>query len=225
MADQQDTSPPVQFSGANFPYRQFILGALAPISFFYVFHRLGQPLTGAMLAICWSLSLLAITYWRSRRIELFPGLALPIITIELIGTLVFKNSDLYLASSAIENILWGLLFFGSILIRRPLIMIFAELLNPGLGSTEFLNQSQLPPKLYRSAWQIITAVWGGVNLLKALVLIASQLKLPLEAFLIIRTASGIPVMVLMLVFSYRFPGWYWAQAKGKAHSSKQKAQN
>jgi len=30
-----------------------------------------------MLAIGWSLSLLAIIYWRSRRIELFPGLAIP----------------------------------------------------------------------------------------------------------------------------------------------------
>ena len=215
MTDQQNTSSPVQISGANFPYRQFILGALVPISFFYVFHRYGQPLTGAMLAISWSLSLLAITYWRSRRIELFPGLAVPIITIELIGTLVFKNPDLYLASAAIENVLWGLVFFGSILIQRPLIQIFAEMLNPGLGSQEFLNQSKLPPQLYRSAWQIVTAMWGGVGLLKAMILIFSQLTLPMEAFLIVRTASGIPVMVLMLVFSYRFPGWYWERAMKK----------
>jgi intracellular septation protein A len=216
MTDQQNTSPPAQLSGANFPYRQFILGALVPISFFYVFHRYGKPLTGAMLAISWGLSLLAITYWRSRRIELFPGLAIPIIAIELIGTLVFKNPDLYLASAAIENVLWGLLFFGSILIHRPLIMIFAEMLNPGLGSPEFLNQSKLSPKLYRSAWQIVTGMWGGVSLLKAIILIFSQLNLPMEAFLIVRTASGIPVMVLMLVFSYRFPGWYWARAKGSS---------
>ena len=212
MTDQQNGSGSLQISESNFPYRQFILGALVPVSFFYVFHRFGQPLTGAMLAIGWSLSLLAITYWRSRRIELFPGLAIPIITIELIGTLVFKNPDLYLASAAIENVLWGLLFFGSILIRRPLIMIFAEMLNPGLGSPDFLNHFKLPPQLYRSAWQIITGMWGGVSLLKAIILIVSQLSLPMEAFLIVRTASGIPVMVLMLVFSYRFPEWYWQQA-------------
>jgi hypothetical protein len=102
-----------------------------------------------------------------------------------------------------------LVFFGSILIQRPLIQIFAEMLNPGLGSPEFLNQSEISPQLYRSAWQIITAAWGGVNLLKAIVLIFSQLNLSMETFLIVRTASGIPVTVLMLVFSYRFPGWYW----------------
>lgn len=216
MTDQQNTSPPVQLSGANFPYRQFILGALAPISFFYVFHRFGQPLTGAMLAICWSLSLLAVTYWRSRRIELFPALAIPIIIIELIGTLVFNNPDLYLASAAIENVLWGLLFLATIFMRRPLIQIFAEMLNPGLGSREFLNQFKLPKQLYRSAWQIVTALWGIVNLAKAVILVCSQIWLSMETFLIVRTVSGIPVMVLMLAFSYRFPGWYWARAKGSS---------
>jgi hypothetical protein len=30
-----------------------------------------------------------------------------------------------------------------------------------------------------------------------------------EAFLVVRTTAGIPVTVLMLVFSYRFPRWYW----------------
>jgi intracellular septation protein A len=212
MTDSKNISAGGPISVANFPYRQFILGALVPISFFYGCHRFGQPLVGAMLAIGWSVSLLAITYWRSRRIELFAGLAIPIITIELVGTLVFKNPDLYLASAAIENVLWGLLFLGTTFMPRPLIQIFAEMLNPGLGSAEFLNQSNLSPQLYRSAWQIITAIWGVVNLLKAIILIFSQLNLPMEAFLMVRTAAGIPVMVLMLVFSYRFPGWYWTRA-------------
>jgi intracellular septation protein A len=222
MTDQRDSSSPVLISGANFPYRQFILGALVPISFFYAFHRFGRPLTGAMLAIGWIMSLLAITYWRSRRIELFPALAIPIITIEFIGTLVFRNPDLYLASAAIENVLWGLVFFGSILIRRPLIQIFAEMLNPGLGSTEFFNQSKIPRNSYQAGWQIVTALWGGVNLLKATILIFAQLNLPMETFLVVRTAAGIPVTTLLLVFSYRFPRWYWEQ---KMRSPTVKAQS
>jgi intracellular septation protein A len=212
MTDQQNKSAPLQISGTTFPYRQFILGALVPISFFYVFHRFEQPLTGALLAIGWSVSLLVVTYWHSRRIELFPGLAIPIIAIELVGTLITRNPDFYLASAAIENVLWGLVFLGSILMPRPLIQIFAELLNPGLGSQEFLDQLKLSPQLYRSAWQILTAAWGIVALSKAMILVFSQLWLPIETFLIVRTASGIPVMVLMLFLSYRFPEWYWERA-------------
>lgn len=223
MTDQQTTPTPLQMTGASFPYRQFIFGTLVPILIFYTMHRFGQPLTGALLAIGWSSSILAVTYWRSRRIELFPGLAIPIIVIELIATLITRNPAFYLASAAIENTLWGLLFLGSLLMPRPLIQIFAEMLNPGLGSEEFLNQINLQPHLYRSAWQILTAIWGVVNLSKAVILVFSQLRLPIATFLIVRTASGMPVMVLMLILSYRFPEWYWKRS-GKRNSSRLKVE-
>jgi hypothetical protein len=29
----------------------------------------------------------------------------------------------------------------------------------------------------------------------------------------IRAASGFPVLVIMLLLSYRFTGWYWTRAK------------
>ena len=213
MADQKNTFYNWQTSGPSFPWRQLILGALVPITIFYTLHRLGQPLIGALLAIGWSISLLVFKYWRSRSIELFPALAIPIVLIELIGTLITRNPDFYLASAAIENVLWGLLFFGSLLLTRPLIQIFAELLNPGLGSQEFLSHFEMPVQLYRSAWKILTVIWAVVSLLKAIILILSQLKLPLEVFLIVRTASGFPVLVVMLLFAYRFPRWYWERPR------------
>jgi hypothetical protein len=37
----------------NFPWRQFIIGALLPIVVFYIFYRLDKPLTGALLAAGW----------------------------------------------------------------------------------------------------------------------------------------------------------------------------
>jgi intracellular septation protein A len=213
MLDQQNTYYNWQTSGPRFPWRQLVLGALVPITIFYTLHRLGQPLTGALLAIGWSIGLLVIKYWRSRSIELFPALAIPIILIELIGTLITRNPDFYLASAAIDNVLWGLLFFSSLLFTRPLIQVFAELLNPGLGSQEFLSHFEMPVRSYRSAWRILTVIWAVVSLTKAIILILSQLKLPLEAFLVVRTASGFPVLVLMLIFTYRFPRWYWARAR------------
>jgi intracellular septation protein A len=159
----------------------------------------------------WSIGLLIMKYWHSRKIELFPALAIPIVCIELIGTLITKNPDFYLAAAAIDNVLWGLLFLGSLLLTRPLIQIFAELLNPGLGSQDFLNHFEMPAQLYQSAWKILTAIWASISFLKAIVLIISQLRMPLEAFLIIRISSGLPVLVIMLIFTYRFPRWYWGR--------------
>ena len=213
MEDQQKTFEQWRKSGPRFPWRQLILGALVPITIFYVLHRFGQPLTGALLAIGWSIGLLLTKYWRLRRIELFPALAIPIILIELIGTLITRDPDFYLAAAAIDNVLWGLLFLGSLFFTRPLLQIFAEILNPGLGSPEFLDHFEMPVQLYRSAWKILTVIWVVVFFLKAILLIVCQLKLPLEAFLVVRTASGLPVLVLMLILSYRFPGWYWERAR------------
>ena len=213
MVDQKNTFYNWQTSGPGFPWRQLILGALVPIAIFYTLYRLGQPLTGALIAIGWSISLLVVQYWRSRSIELFPVLAIPIVLIELIGTLITRNPDFYLASAAIDNVLWGLIFLSSLLFARPLIQIFAELLNPGLGSQEFLNHFEMPVQLYRSSWKILTIIWAVVSLIKAIILILSQLKLPLEVFLIVRTASGFPVLIVMLIFSYRFPRWYWERPR------------
>ena len=213
MTEQPQTFHNWQKSGPGFPWRQLIIGVLVPITLFYTLHRLGWPLFGALTAISWSISLLAWKYWRSRRIELFPALAIPIVVIELIGTLITRDPDFYLASAAIENTLWGFLFLGSLLFARPLIQIFAELLNPGLGSVEFLNHFQMTEPLYKSAWKILTLMWAVVSLGKAIILVMSQLKLPLEVFLIVRSASGFPVLVVLLLFSYRFPGWYWARKK------------
>jgi intracellular septation protein A len=212
MEDQQKIFGKWRESGPRFPWRQLIMGALAPITIFYVLHRFGRSFTGALLAIGWSIGLLIIKYLRARRIELFPALAIPIILIELIGTLITRNPEFYLAAAAIDNVLWGLLFLGSLLFSRPLLQIFAEILNPGLGSPEFLSHFEIPVQLYRSAWKILTVIWVVVFFLKAILLIVSQLKLPLEAFLIVRTASGLPILVLMLILSYRFPGWYWSRA-------------
>jgi len=215
MTNQQNTSSRWQIFGSNFPYRQFMLGALVPISIFYSLHRLNRSLIGAMLAIGWGISLIIVNYWRCRRIELFAGLAIPIILIELIGTLITRNPDFYLASSAIESILWGIFFLGSMILPRPLIQIFAEILNPGLGSQEFLVRNSIPKRLYRSPWQILTALWSVINLLRAFILILSQLRLPLETFLIVKTATGLPVMIALLAFSYRFPRWYWERERDK----------
>jgi hypothetical protein len=213
MPEQRRTSPRWQIFGPNFPYQQFVLGALVPITLFYTFQRFDRAITGALLAAGWGLGVLVITYWRSRHIDLFAGLATPFVLIELIGTLITQNPDFYLASAAVANVLWGLIFLSSVFLPRPLIQIFAELLNPGLGSEEFLQQQNLSAQLYRSTWQISTAMWGVVELLKAVILVFSQLWLPLEAFLFLRTALGIPVMVVMIVFTMRFPGWYWERAR------------
>jgi hypothetical protein len=64
MTDPPKVSYHWQTAGSAFPWRQLILDVLVPITLFYILHRLGQPLMGALLAIGWSISFLAVTYGR-----------------------------------------------------------------------------------------------------------------------------------------------------------------
>ena len=44
----------------NFPLRRFVVGALIPVVIFYMLQRLGQPLTGALLAGGWGLGVVLV---------------------------------------------------------------------------------------------------------------------------------------------------------------------
>lgn len=81
--------------------------------------------------------MLAITYWHARRLNLFAGLATTVAVIEVIGTVITRNPNVYLAAVAIDNILYGLVLLGSLLLSRPLIQILAEAMSGEIGSAAF----------------------------------------------------------------------------------------
>ena len=214
MTNQQQLQNWWHLMRQNFPWRQFIIGALIPIVLFYIFYRLDKPLTGALLAVGWGAGVLAITHLFLQRINLFAALAIPFTLIELVVTIVTLNPTFYLASSAIEHALWGLIFLGSLLFSRPLILIFAEAMGAFPKSKELGEFGS--SELFRLAWVILTIIWGIVYLIAAILLIAFQIWLPLGTFLIIRTAFGTPLLVVLITFSFWFPGWYWNRSRLKA---------
>ncbi len=189
----------------HFPWRQFVLGALIPMLIFYLLSRVGQPLLGAVLAGGWGLGVVLVGYWRSRRIDLFAGMALAMAVIELLILALTRNPDFYLASEAIQSAAYGVLFLGSLVFSRSLIQLLAE----ETGATANLPAHLRCSPDYRTAWHLLSTVWGGVSLLKAGLLFLAQWGLTLETFLAIRTLSGFPILASLLAFSFWFPGWYW----------------
>ncbi len=193
----------------NFPVRQFILGALIPLMIFYIFKSFGQPLAGALLAGSWGLGVVLVVYWRTRRIELFAGLATTLAVIELVTTAITRSPAFFLASASIDSAAYGFIFLSSLLFSRPVLQLMAE---ETVGIETFSgNLRRSPP--YRTAWQILTTVWGGVYLCKAILLVLLQLRLPLEVFLVFRTLLGWPVWAILFSFSFWFPGWYWRRVR------------
>lgn len=191
----------------HFPWKQFIIGALIPILIFYLFHRVDKPLTGAFLAAGWSVGVVTITRLLFKKINLFAALSIPITLIEIASIVITLNPDFYLATAAIEHTLWGLVCLGSVAFSRPLILIFARAMG-GIPKSQELGEFGKTNE-FRSAWVILTIIWGITHLIAAILLITSQMWLPLEFFLILRTAFSTPLLAGLIAFSFWFPRWYW----------------
>jgi VIT1/CCC1 family predicted Fe2+/Mn2+ transporter len=191
----------------HFPWKQFVIGALIPIVIFYLFHRVDKSLIGAFLAAGWSVGVVTTTRLLFKKTNLFAALSIPVTLIEIASIVITLSPEFYLATAAIEHILWGLVCLGSTAFYRPLILIFAQAMG-GIPKTQELGEFGKSDE-FRSAWVILTIIWGITHLIAALVLILSQIWLPLEIFLIMRTAFSTPLLAALVAFSLWFPRWYW----------------
>lgn len=197
----------------TFPMGQFILGALIPTILFLIFHKLGHPLQGAVIGSVWGLGVVLVNYWRSRRIDPLAAFGTALTVVQLIGTLITHNPALYLASSAIHSAIFGFLFLGSLLFPRSLIQVFVETST----TKKFSEFRQSRP--YRTVWRIITAVWGGVLLLRAILLVIFQIRLPLSAFLAFQNITDFPLTFALFAFSFWFARQYFNRLRARGEYS------
>jgi hypothetical protein len=184
---------------------RFIVGGVVPVVLFYLLHRAGQTLTGAIVAGGWGFGVTIVTYWLSRKVNIFAVLATTVNLVEIVGTLLTRNPDFYLAGAAIDSFLYAILFLGSLLLARSLMQLLVEAAPQGRRFSESFRQQPM----YRKAWQIVTAVWGVAYLVKAGLLVWGQINLSLELFLTIRTLFNFPLFIGLMIFSYWFPARYW----------------
>ncbi len=96
-------------------------------------------------------------------------------------TLLTRNAALVVWSGVLTTTLEGLVYLASVPSPRPLIQLAAE----GMGATAALPASLRQAPMYRTAWQILTAIWGGVSLSKAGVFVLAQGWLPLDTALLV----------------------------------------
>lgn len=184
---------------------EILLGGVVPLTIFYGFHQAGEELTGAVLAGSWGLVVAVVTYLVTRNINVFAVFAVILTVIEVVGTLLTRSPAFYLAGAAINNFAFAVIFFGSLLFARSLIQVIVEATPIGAEAPEWFRRQ--PP--YAWAWRNLTVLWGAASLAEGVLLVAGQLLLPLETFLVLRGVLGFPTFAVLLAFSYWYPNWYW----------------
>jgi intracellular septation protein A len=175
-----------------------VLGSLLPVVLFYVgFKTLGFS-AAVVIVLTWSASVFVWHYRRARGADVFSATTFAFACVKASAGLVSQNTTLYLAWPSLENLIYGTAFFGSAVLGRPLLALFAQRLYP-------IPKSVQGSHTFRRAFVITSAVWLCGHSLRAVVRLWLLANLPLELYLIADTVAGWPINVSMMVFTAWYP--------------------
>jgi hypothetical protein len=184
-------------SAARIQLQRIVLGALVPQILFFLGLRQGGVTAGLVASAAWTIGLLM---W-----ELVWGGGMnPLLLYGLLftaaqGTIVLwtQNAAVYAAGGMIENLLGGLLFIGSAVICRPLLV-------DGLGSMIPQHSGAILSGTARVALERLTVLWGLALLARAAGLFAALTHLSLGQFLLVNTLAGWPLNGVGLLLSVAY---------------------
>jgi hypothetical protein len=169
---------------------RFGLESIVPVVVFYCAWRL-LGLAGAV--VCATLLSLTIAGWQIRRQR---GGALAVATaiflvIQAIVALAAHSATVYLAQPVVLSACWGLVYFASVIVGRPLIGVFANVWYP--FPTEF--RASAP---YRREFGMQSVVWGIYCLARAALRLVVLLGFGVGSFVLVSVVTGAPILVALV---------------------------
>jgi hypothetical protein len=172
---------------------QFGVESIVPVVVFYG----AWKLTGlASAVVCATVLSLAIAAWQIRANR---GGALAIATavfvvIQALVALAAHSATVYLAQPVVLSACWAFAYFGSAIIGRPLIGVFANAWYP------------FPPAFrasapYRREFGMQSVVWGAYCLGRAVVRLVALLGSGVGSFVLVSAITGPPILIVLLGWS------------------------
>lgn len=176
-----------------------VLGSLLPVCIYYVSSQVWGFSVGVVLVLAWSIAIFAWHAQRTGRADVFSATTFGFACVKATAGLVSQNETLYFAWPSIDNVVYGTAFFGSALLGRPLLALYAERLYP-------IPTDVRASHAFRRAFLIVSTVWLCGHALRAILrLWLLQQQLPREAFLLLDTVLGWPINGSLVAFTVWFP--------------------
>ena len=174
------------------------LGSLVPVVLFYVGFRTWGFSAAVLIVLTWSAGVFAWHYRRTGGADVFSATTFGFACVKAAAGLGSQNAWLYLAWPSLENVIYGCAFFGSALLGRPLIALYARRLYP-------IPAGVRESDVFRRAFLIASAAWLCGHGLRAVVRLWLLNNLPLELYLIADTVAGWPINVSLVAFTAWYP--------------------
>ena len=196
----QETPP----TAKNIFNKEFIASAIIPLIIFYIFNYMSMVLEGTILSGFWCISVFLFKLIREHKINVIALLSGIFSVIGLLCTILLRNPNIYLAEPILEDILYAVIFFSSLFFSRPLIQVLVEDSHIVAFPEYFRKTSQ-----YKFVWKMLTIAWGILNLSQALLRVTLLYSVPIDLYYTISKIYSNVSSPLLLIFSYKFPKWYW----------------
>jgi len=183
-----------------------LLGSLLPVALFYGATTMWSFQTGVVVVLSWSALVFAWHWRRTGGADIFSATTFAFACVKAATGLVSQNLNLYLAWPSLENLVYGTAFFGSALLGKPLLALYAQRLYP------------IPPAVrssdtFRRAFLVVSAGWLVGHALRAVLrLWLLSLGLELSAYLVLDTVAGWPINISLVALT----AWYPLRAMRRA---------
>jgi hypothetical protein len=174
----------------------FLREGFLPLGAFYLGLRLGGLVAGIAASTAASAGVYLLER-RAGRDGLLVRLSLGFVAVQAAVGLAADSTTVYLAQPVLAAAAWGLAFFVSVALHRPLAGALAGAWYP---FPRWLCESAA----YRRVFGIESVVWGAYFLARSGLRLAALLRGGLEDFLLITLLTGTPAMLLLLAWSIRY---------------------
>jgi len=178
------------------------LGFLIPKVFFLYGARHGVPFFWAAISVAWCFGVFYLHQVRTHKVNFFAIFAVIMIMARIMVVIAAKNPRMYLYVLALDNLFVGVIFMTSLLFKRSLMQMFAD------SASAQIPQDILRSAYYEKSWRIVTFVWAIVYILFALVLVLLK-ACNLKIVGLVDMLASWPLMVMLFLFTLKFPAWYW----------------
>jgi hypothetical protein len=174
----------------------FLREGFIPLAAFYAGLRLDGLAVGILAAAVASL----LVYAYERRLGrdgLLVRISLGFVAVQSVVALLAHSTTVYLAQPVLIAAAWGLAFFVSVAIGRPLAGTLASAWYP--FPREFRETRE-----FKRVFGVESVVWGLYFLGRSAVRLAALLNGSLENFLLVTFLTGTPVMILLMAWSVHY---------------------
>jgi hypothetical protein len=174
----------------------FLREGFLPLGAFYAGLKLDGLVAGIVAAALASVVIYAYER-RAGRDAVLVRISLGFVVVQSIVGLAANSATVYLAQPVLLAAAWGLAFWVSIPLGRPLAGTLACAWYP---FPRWLKESAA----FKRVYGVESAVWGTYFLARSTVRLVLLLQGSLESFLVVVFLTGTPVMLLLVAWSIRY---------------------